>query len=583
YCDGERNGFEAVDNASAGILHITNTRLISLKVQKQWSDCENHEDKHITVKLYRSTNINDVPDVIKDNLMLQVPSAVSFGTNSETTVTANKAITSAVSDNENVTVEIDANDATKIIIKSNDTECKATIKVSDGSEEATINVTVSSLEILLNNSTENFTIEAGQTGELSATKDGATFRVVSGGDVVGINGTTLTAKKDGTAVISATANGVTVEQTITVTLPSTFEIIGESEVAEGDTIQLSANPAFGTFTWSSSDEDIATVDENTGEVTGVAAGTVTITATRKDCNGEIAGIAEKEITVLMGAKEITFDDKPPTIDYDKSKPLKKIEVQLAGENGSVQGNWEYITFKFDESNYIKFGYYSMGNDPGFGVEDGISQPSNSSKLTNIEYKITDRAKGIIEITFKDSYQPNSISISQYQNLRNGNKIIIHYASTSTYSVAPYQLSAQSASEDTMLLSEGEQPALTGELVDTKDIKYTDSWTWTKEGLDVYDSNGKPYYYWAVEEEVGGYTAVYSFTDSDEKTSNCLNASSIGEGLITIKNIKNVSEGVTMPSTGGTGTTWYYITGAILVISSGAIGTLRLRRRKKKAA
>lgn len=549
YGDDEGNGLVSVDNASAGTLRITNTRLISLKVQKQWSDGENHEDKHITVQLYRSTNINDVPDVIKDNLMLQVPSAVSFGTNSETTVTANKAITSVESDNENVTVKIDANDATKIIIKSNDTECKATITVSDGSEEATINVTVSSLKMFLDSGTD-FTIEAGQTRELSATKDGATFRVVSGGDVVSISGTTLTAKKDGTAVISATANGVTVEQTITVILPSTFTIDGESEVTIGSDIQLTPTPGYGApFNWKSSDTAIATVDSN-GKVTGISEGNVTITVTRNDGKAITKTINVKSADVVLD--NITMSEAFEVSDYTFVAVGIKFKTGNNGMNGS-------------------FNLYTKDNQwDGQQISKNYNQ--NDGLLDDI-------------YIYNVSHNDNSKKMMIFYNNYNSEieKVILYKSNPlATRSAAPRRLSSQSASEDAIALAAGET-ALTGELVATQDIKYTDGWTWTKEGLDVYDSNGKPYYYWAVETEVGGYTAVYSFTDSDDETSNCLNASSIGDGLITIKNIKTVSEGVTMPSTGGTGTTWYYITGAIFVISSGTIGTLRLRRRKKKAA
>jgi len=64
----------------------------------------------------------------------------------------------------------------------------------------------------------------------------------------------------------------------------TVTISGESTVAEGGTTQLTATvlPEYATYktvVWSSSDTSIATVDENTGLVTGVTAGNVTISAT----------------------------------------------------------------------------------------------------------------------------------------------------------------------------------------------------------------------------------------------------------------------------------------------------------------
>lgn len=555
--DDERNGLVSVDNESAGTLHITNTRLISLKICKIWSDGENHEDEHVTVSLYRSTNPDDVPDEIKNNLMLQVPSNVSLGTNSETTVTANKAITSAESDNENVTVSIDPNDATKIIISSNGNEVNdVKIKVSDGSEEAIINVTVSSLEMFLNGGTD-FTIEVGQTGTLSATKPGATFRVVSGSDVVSISGTTLTANKDGTAEISATANGVTVKQTITVTLPSTFTIDGGSEVEIGSDIQLTPNPRYGTFTWSSASKDgagVAAVD-STGKVTGVAEGEVTITATRNDkvfatktikvVNANRVTLGGNESVVFYLNKEHTdVSINKITIDAKNISGMNQMRVRF----GSVQDEW---AGGFYLKNYGKL---------EAGGEDKCKVSLEGNKFIITDFTVS----AINRITFENG-------------LSGEIELAIEYADNAR-SETPRRLSAQSASEDSMLLAEGETVL---NPVATKDIKYIDGWTWTVEDLDVYDTQSQPYYYWAVEEGVSGYKAVYSFTDNDDETSNCLNASSIGDGLVTIKNIKTVSEGVTLPMTGGTGTIPYYVLGSCLITLSGAILFTRKKIRKAK--
>lgn len=555
YGENESSGLIAVSNASSGILHVTNTRMISLKVQKQWSDIEenNHVKDKVTIQIYRSTNPSDIPGSDIINPMLQIPSAVSLGTNSEAIVTANKELKEAVSDNENVIVTLDETDKTKVKITSNGNEVQnvqVTVTSADGLETATINVTVSSLSIKLNDS-ENFTIEAGQTGTLSATKDGATFRVVSGGDVVSISGTTLTAKKDGTAVISATANGVTVEQTITVILPSTFTIDGESEVTENAYIQLTPNPAFGTFTWSSSDEDIATVDENTGKVKGVASGTVTITATRSD---------GKDITKTINVKSADV-------------VLKNVTAGTAVEIS----NYEFVAVG------IKF---KSGNDGMNGkIQVYTKDNQYDGKQIEIEYKSNDGKSGDIYIynISHDGKSGKMLNLNNYYNSDVEEVILYKSNPLATRSAAPRRLSAQGASENAMALSVIDSTSLTGELVETIELKDSNNWQAVVDNLHVYNGSDV-YYYWAVETDgAGGYTAVYSFSDSDDNTSNCLNASKIGDGLITVKNIKTDTEGVVMPSTGGTGTTWYYITGAILVLSSGTIGTLRLRRRKKKAA
>jgi uncharacterized protein YjdB len=107
----------------------------------------------------------------------------------------------------------------------------------------------------------------------------------------------VTALKEGQTVITATANDgsgikATCQITVTAAPPAVTPVSGislnknEAEAKVGDTVKLSAtlSPAEATeqtVTWSSSDEDLATVDSS-GKVTVVGSGTVTITVTTKD-------------------------------------------------------------------------------------------------------------------------------------------------------------------------------------------------------------------------------------------------------------------------------------------------------------
>lgn len=107
----------------------------------------------------------------------------------------------------------------------------------------------------------------------------------------------VTAVKAGTATIKATANDgsevvgsctVTVKQLVTsVTLDKTTAEIGIDKTV---TLTATVNPTDAsdkTIEWTTNDKTIATVDQ-TGKVTGVAAGEVTITATAKDGSGKSA-------------------------------------------------------------------------------------------------------------------------------------------------------------------------------------------------------------------------------------------------------------------------------------------------------
>lgn len=105
------------------------------------------------------------------------------------------------------------------------------------------------------------------------------------------------------------------------------------------------------------------------------------------------------------------------------------------------------------------------------------------------------------------------------------------------------------------------------------LKGSDSSSWQAvcTNLPAYDENGNPYYYWAVETAVGGYTPSYTYAGGAD------NYISGADGVITITNTKEESASVTMPATGGRGTRWYTITGAAILCGTAA-GYLWFRRR-----
>jgi uncharacterized protein YjdB len=139
----------------------------------------------------------------------------------------------------------------------------------------------------------------GQTQALSATTKDAIGNTLTGRTVTWSSGTTavatvspsgvVTAVAEGTATITATSEGKTGTATITVTpIPVATVTVSPSSasVKKGNTVTLTATTrdAGGhvltgrVITWSSSDTSKATVS-STGVVTGVAAGSVVITAT----------------------------------------------------------------------------------------------------------------------------------------------------------------------------------------------------------------------------------------------------------------------------------------------------------------
>ena len=124
----------------------------------------------------------------------------------------------------------------------------------------------------------------------------------------------VTAIGEGTAIITAAADGksdtctVTVENRVTsVTLSSSSE-----NMDRGDTLTLTAtvSPDDSTYpevTWSSSDASVATVDSN-GQVTAVNEGTATITATADRISDTCA------ITVENRVKSVTISSRSENMD-----------------------------------------------------------------------------------------------------------------------------------------------------------------------------------------------------------------------------------------------------------------------------
>ena len=118
----------------------------------------------------------------------------------------------------------------------------------------------------------------------------------------------VTALKAGKVTITATAGGIKASCEITITdIDVTNVTLDQTEVNDlmvGESVTLTAvvgpeDATDKTVTWTSSDENIATVDEE-GDVTAVAPGSVTITAT--------AGNVSADCKVTVVARPVPVDD-----------------------------------------------------------------------------------------------------------------------------------------------------------------------------------------------------------------------------------------------------------------------------------
>lgn len=304
---GEENGVTAAAGETA-TLHVTNTRAITLQIEKQWSDgaTNQHSLDAVRVRIYRSTNPSDVPTA---NLTLQVtPETVSVGVNGTATVTANKKITVKEIANDTIANATISEDGKTLII-TGEGAGETTITVTDGTMEKRISVTVS-VEPTLNLSISPANIQVGETATLTPSMSdgsdcsGVTYSITEGTDVVSISGNTVTGSKAGTATIVAERNGKTsVPVTITVAEPPLSLDKDNVTVSVGDTATIQANR---TVTLSKNpDANIATasVSGKNITVTGVAAGSTSFKVEDSDGN-------EKMVSVTVNQKtenELTND------------------------------------------------------------------------------------------------------------------------------------------------------------------------------------------------------------------------------------------------------------------------------------
>ena len=257
--------------------------------------------------------------------------------------------------------------------------------------------------------TSTTTLTKGGTLNLTATVDeSATDKTVtwtsSNENVATVDNTgEVTAIASGTAIITVTATNGTEDTsddqtdsiTITVTNPVTnINIPATLGLVTGKSGNLTATVAppdadDTTVTWTSSDENVATVD-NTGKVTAIASGTATITAT----------IGDKTATC-----QVTVATVPTLADAFKKDAIVKINYVFRDDDNSCtfksngDGTYTFISgtgydgsatdeakeLKADNNNLIFKQNFFETIDKYWG-EDGFSITFDKSNNTYSEWK-----------------------------------------------------------------------------------------------------------------------------------------------------------------------------------------------------
>lgn len=398
YGTGEENGVTAAAGETA-TLHVTNTRAITLQIEKQWSDgaTNQHLQDAVRVRIYRSTNPSDVPTA---NLTLQVtPETVSVGVNGTATVTANKKITVKEIANDTIANATISEDGKTLTITGKEAG-ETTITVTDGTMEKQISVTVS-VEPTLNLAIEPTSIQVGGTATLTPSMSdgsdcsGVTYSITAGTDVVSISGNTVTGSKAGTATIVAERNGKTSDPvTIIVTEPPLSLNPESVTVSVGDTATIQANR---TVTISQAPVDsiaTASVSGKNITVTGVAAGSTSFTV--KDSDGQektVSVTVEKSVEfklykdgVDVTNKGLSYDDRFKV----KNGTVVTFKTSIPFTNVETTDGWFISVNKVDEKTFtVGVGQYKNPSayDNGFNITYNDASGTSITKKYFVE--ITD--------------------------------------------------------------------------------------------------------------------------------------------------------------------------------------------------
>lgn len=186
----------------------------------------------------------------------------------------------------------------------------------------------------------------------------------------------ITAVNPGTAVITATLDGIskTIEITVEAILTD-VEIENETEdlvVYKNKTAQLNVNliPSYATIIpdakWSSNDTSVATVDSN-GVVTGVKEGTTTITVSYTHEDGEIVTASRTVVVKEVKATGVTITEKPESV-LKNEKSTLDFEITT---DGDAEDLTDEIVWKSSDSS-IAYVVYEDGKYKVIGASEGTA-------------------------------------------------------------------------------------------------------------------------------------------------------------------------------------------------------------------
>lgn len=414
---GEENGVTAAAGETA-TLHVTNTRAITLQIEKQWSDgaTNQHLLDAVRVRIYRSTDQTKVPNA---NLTLQVtPETVSVGVNGTATVTANKKITVKEIANDTIANATISEDGKTLTITGKEAGT-TTITVTDGTMEKQISVTVS-VEPTLNLSISPANIQVGGTATLTSSMSdgsdcsGVTYSITEGNDVVSISGNTVTGSKAGTATIVAERNGKTSNPvTITVTEPPLSLDKDNVTVSVGDTATIQANRTV-TLSAPQPDTNIATVSVNGKDitVTGVAAGSTSFTVKDSVGNEKTVSVTVNPQQVANGKVLTSGQSYEFNVPADYQNNIQKVEISFKDYSGDENNADGGMNVYFDNTGRNSWVKLSKDKIKEFHVWDSSFESGGYTADTATWNKKSGGTSISQKIIIKANPKANSCTITQ---------------------------------------------------------------------------------------------------------------------------------------------------------------------------
>lgn len=416
---------------------------------------------------------------------------------------------------------------------------------------------------------------------------------------VNISENEITFNNTGNFTITATAKdsaNLTATATITYTV-SDFAITGnETTIETPKTIKedsagftLSANNTSGTVEWKSSNDNILSVDENTGEVTVNGVGKVSITAKRTD-NEQIYDTIYYNVT----GNEIDLSANKTTLHNDGKSNTANLTVKVNGQTVTDNITWSVIS---GDSVIVNNGVVTaVGNGESTiraergGQFNDITINVADLKVSLNNQPITSLDSVMMNVNDEKTFEINNISGTANCSL-NGDE------SGVTASISDNKLTIKSSdteSENITLTVSDDSQTVTfkvavkikeadadipngAEKIDTITIRKSNDWkSDVIENLELTDGNGHYYQYYIKEVENDKYIPI-SYIDNGQT----LNVKEQPK-VIRLKNKpKETSVGVELPETGGIGTKPYTVIGLSFMSISAAIMFIRRRRRMIK--